>query len=99
MSESYKHWRCFRGGSADLRAGVPVDGARGLHPARGDDAGDAAGAALIALHERHRSGLGQHVDISGQASCAQAVLSAYLGPGNQSETVIRREAGGLLGRL
>ena len=57
--------------------------------------GDAAGAALIALQERHRSGRGQHVDISGQASSAQAVLSAYLGPGNHSETVIRREAGGL----
>ena len=57
--------------------------------------GDAAGAALIALQERHKSGRGQHVDISGQASSAQAVLSAYLGPGNHSETVIKREAGGL----
>ena len=78
------------GGDADrapVRTSVPQSF---LHAA-----GDAAGAALIALHERHRSGLGQHVDISGQASCAQAVLSAYLGPGNQSETVIRREAGGL----
>ena len=57
--------------------------------------GDAAGAALIALQERHRSGRGQHVDISGQVSSAQAVLSAYLGPANNSETVITREAGGL----
>lgn len=57
--------------------------------------GDAAGAALIALQERHRSGRGQHVDISAQTSSAQAVLSAYLGPGNASETVIRRIAGGL----
>ena len=56
---------------------------------------DAAGAALIALQERHRSGRGQHVDISAQASSAQAVLSAHLGPGNNSETVIKREAGGI----
>ena len=58
---------------------------------------DAAGAALIALQERHKSGRGQHVDISGQRSSAQAVLSAYLGPCNNSEMVIRREAGGLSG--
>ena len=57
--------------------------------------GDAAGAALIALRERHQSGRGQHVDISAQTSSAQAVLSSYLGPGNASETVFRREAGGL----
>ena len=57
--------------------------------------GDAAGAALIALQERHQSGRGQHVDISAQTSSAQAVLSAYLGPGNASETVIHREAGGI----
>ncbi len=57
--------------------------------------GDAAGAALVALQERHRSGKGQHVDISAQTSSAQAVLSAYLAPGNSSETVIRREAGGV----
>ena len=31
-------------------------------------AGDAAGAALIALSERRRSGLGQHVDVSAQTS-------------------------------
>ena len=56
--------------------------------------GDATGTALIALQERHRSGRGQHVDISAQSSSAQAVLSAFLGPGNASETVIRREAVG-----
>ena len=58
---------------------------------------DAAGAALIALQERHRSCRGQHVDISGQASSAQAVLSAYLGPGNNSELIVQREAGGVSG--
>lgn len=60
---------------------------------------DAAGAALIALYERHRSGRGQHIDISAQTSCAQAALSAYLGPGNNSEMVVRREAGGLSGEF
>jgi crotonobetainyl-CoA:carnitine CoA-transferase CaiB-like acyl-CoA transferase len=39
---------------------------------------DAAGAALIALLERHRSGLGQHVDISVQASMLQATQSSVL---------------------
>ena len=49
------------GGDADrapVRTSVPQSF---LHAA-----GDAAGAALIALQERHRSGRGQHVDISGQ---------------------------------
>lgn len=41
-------------------------------------AADAAGAALIAHHERVRSGLGQHVDISVQQSVTQATLAATL---------------------
>jgi crotonobetainyl-CoA:carnitine CoA-transferase CaiB-like acyl-CoA transferase len=39
---------------------------------------DAAGAALIALAARARSGCGQHVDVSAQASVAQATLSMVL---------------------
>ena len=58
---------------------------------------DAAGAALIALQERHTSGSGQHIDISAKTSSAQATLSAYLGPGDNSELVVQREAGGLAG--
>ena len=46
-------------------------------------AAEAAGAALIALHERHRSGLGQHVDVSAQQAVAMAtqsnILSAAVG--------------------
>ena len=46
-------------------------------------AAEAAGAALIALHERHRSGLGQHVDVSAQQAVAIAtqsnILSAAVG--------------------
>lgn len=57
---------------------------------------DAVGAALIALHERHSSGLGQHIDVSAQQSCAQAALSANLAaPNNGSE--MSRVAGGLAG--
>jgi crotonobetainyl-CoA:carnitine CoA-transferase CaiB-like acyl-CoA transferase len=44
-------------------------------------AADTAGAVLIALHERHRSGLGQHVDTSAQESfmdCSQVQLLAPL---------------------
>jgi len=60
-------------------------------------AADAAGAALIALQARHKTGFGQHVDISAQCSSAQAALSAFLGPANNSEVIIEREAGGLAG--
>ena len=56
---------------------------------------DAAVAALIALQERHRSGLGQHVDISAQQSSAQAALAANLGAPNNSGLTVRRVAGGL----
>ena len=41
-------------------------------------AADAAAAALIAHRARLRDGVGQHVDISVQASAAQATLSAVL---------------------
>ncbi len=58
-------------------------------------AADAAGAALLALHERHRSGLGQLVDASAQQSSAQAALGASLGAPNHSSIVVRRVAGGL----
>lgn len=59
--------------------------------------GDAAGAALIALRARHNTGLGQHVDVSAQQSCAQACLGANLSVPNKSEMLIQREAGGLSG--
>lgn len=56
---------------------------------------DAAGAALIALQERHKSGLGQHVDVSAQQSSAQAALAAMLGKPNNSAHTTSRIAGGL----
>lgn len=55
---------------------------------------DAAGAALIALHERHRSGRGQHVDVSAQQSAAQATLTANLVTQNNGGVVVQRMAGG-----
>lgn len=46
-------------------------------------AADAAGAVLIALHERNRSGLGQHIDASAQqsfADCSQfQLMNALVG--------------------
>ena len=65
-------------GDADrppLRVGLPQAFLHG--------AAEAAGATLIALHERSRSGLGQHVDVSVQQAVMQATqsyaLSAPLG--------------------
>lgn len=55
---------------------------------------DAAGAALIALYERHRSGRGQHVDISAQQSAAQAALTANLVMQNNGGVAVQRMAGG-----
>jgi crotonobetainyl-CoA:carnitine CoA-transferase CaiB-like acyl-CoA transferase len=55
---------------------------------------EAAVAALIANHERQRSGRGQHVDVSAQQAVAQAtqamILAAPLG-----EAEIQRMAGGV----
>ncbi len=59
--------------------------------------GDAAGAILIALHERNRSGRGQFIDVSAQASSAQAALGANLAIPNGSGYEVERIAGGLRG--
>ena len=60
---------------------------------------DAAGGALIALQQRHKSGKGQHVDVSAQQSSAQAALSANLATPNKSDIVVQRMAGGLAGAV
>ena len=57
-------------------------------------AGDAAGAALVALTERRRSGLGQHIDISVQASMLQATQSTVLSAAIGAPSV-KRIAGGV----
>ena len=53
----------------------------------------AAVAALIASHERHRSGQGQHIDISAQQAVAQATQSSILA-GPLSDAEISRMSGG-----
>lgn len=55
---------------APLRVGVPQ--------AYAHAAAEAAGAALVALHERARSGRGQHVDVSAQQAVTIATQSAIL---------------------
>ena len=44
----------------------------------GHAAADAAGGLMLALHARHQSGSGQHVDVSAQVSAAQATLGQIL---------------------
>jgi len=71
---------------APVRISTPQSG---LHAAS-----DAAVGALLALHERHRSGLGQHVDVSAQessAACTQASILCAAG----GESSPERRAGGL----
>ena len=58
---------------------------------------DAACAALIALEARHRTGLGQQVDVSAQQSSAQAALGMILAAPNNGGFAVRRVAGGLRG--
>ena len=58
---------------------------------------DAACAALIALQARHRTGLGQQVDVSAQQSSAQAALGMVLAAPNNGGFAVRRVAGGLRG--
>jgi crotonobetainyl-CoA:carnitine CoA-transferase CaiB-like acyl-CoA transferase len=53
----------------------------------------AAAAALIAHHERQRSGQGQHVDVSAQQAVAQATQSTILA-GPLGEREFERMAGG-----
>ena len=58
---------------------------------------DAACAALIALEARHRTGLGQQVDVSAQQSSAQGALGMILAAPNNGGFALRRIAGGLRG--
>ena len=55
---------------------------------------DGAAAALIAHHERLRSGLGQHLDVSAQESISVAAFSQPLVPA-LGTTGVQRESGGV----
>ena len=60
---------------------------------------EAAAAALVALHERRRSGLGQHVDVSAQQSMALATQSDIVASAIQSSGGARIAGGGKIGPL
>ncbi len=61
---------------------------------------EAAGAILIALYERqHTSGLGQHIDLSGQQSLNQASQSMLLSHPYEADTIDRMAGGLKLGPL
>ena len=54
---------------------------------------EAAGAALIALHERQRSERGQHVDVSAQQAVNQATFSSSLAVPLGAEQIVRVSGG------
>ena len=58
---------------------------------------EAAGATLIALHERNRSGRGQHVDVSAQQSFMQATQSMALCHLYNSPETTRMSGGAAVG--
>jgi crotonobetainyl-CoA:carnitine CoA-transferase CaiB-like acyl-CoA transferase len=60
---------------------------------------EAAVAALIAHHERQRSGLGQHVDVSAQQAVAQATQSGILAAALDQDEYQRLSGGVKLGSL
>ncbi len=61
--------------------------------------GQAAAAALIAHHERQRSGQGQHVDVSAQQAAAQATQSSVLAPPLGERDFVRMAGGVKVGPL
>lgn len=76
---------------APVRVGVPQ---AYLHASA-----EAAMAALIAHHERQRSGRGQHVDVSAQQAVAQATQSYILAVALQSDQIQRMSGGVRVGPL
>src|SRR6266487_2974421 len=60
---------------------------------------EAAVAALIAHHERQRSGHGQHIDVSAQQAVAQATQSGILATPLNSDEFQRLSSGVRAGEL
>jgi len=60
---------------------------------------EAASATLVALHERRRSGLGQHVDVSAQQAVALATQADIVSAAIQSAGGARTAGGGKIGAL
>jgi crotonobetainyl-CoA:carnitine CoA-transferase CaiB-like acyl-CoA transferase len=71
------------------RPPVPV----GIGQAFAHASAEAAGAVIIALQERARSGLGQHIDVSAQQAAAQATQAAILATPNNASTHFRATGG------
>src|SRR5947209_6587135 len=83
---------------AEVIAVEPAEGSRARR--RGPFAGaDAACGALLALTERARSGVGQHVDVSAQISTAQATQSYILSEAFHSTRLERYGGGVRLGEI
>ncbi len=79
----------------DDRAPVRVVVPQAFHHA----AAEGAAAALVALHERSRSGLGQHVDISAQQAVTIATQSDLVAAAVGEPGASRFSGGGKLGAL
>ena len=75
----------------DDRPPVRVAVPQGWHHA----AAEAAVGAMVALHERARSGYGQHVDVSAQQAAALAT-QGYILSAAVNDTEITRTAGGIV---
>ena len=60
---------------------------------------EAASAALVALHERRRSGQGQHVDVSAQQAVALATQADVVSAALNSEGGARTAGGGKIGEM
>ena len=61
--------------------------------------GAAAGAILVAVYERGRSGLGQHVDASAQAAAALATQTGLLAKAVNAPVAVRSAGGASLGLM
>ena len=79
----------------DDRAPVRVVVPQAFHHA----AAEGAAAALVALYERHRSGLGQHVDVSAQQAVTIATQSDVVAAAVGEPGATRFAGGGKLGPL
>lgn len=62
-------------------------------------AAEAAAATMVALHERARSGLGQHVDVSAQQAVALATQGNILSHGICEQTATRTAGGVVAGGI
>ena len=84
-------WLCGDADRPPVRISVPQAFAHA--------AAEAAAATLVALHERHRSGLGQHIDVSAQQAVAIATQSDIVSAAVNSSGARRASGGSVIGRM